>query len=285
MVMLESTNSMKTNCHKLQSSAALAALPYILDQYRISARNIKQIEIGNENHTFIALCDDDQYVLRIYRQSRKAYDAIRREVDFMQYLADHHMPVPRVLENSQGKFVSEATIGSFDWQGILMQFMPGEHLRTTTPAILSEMAKFQAKLHLLGRTYLEASLEREDALRHTASKPIQRLPFAIIHRTQVIMRHLLPYGFCHYDFTINNLLTNDEHIVAILDFDDMSTAPLANCLAIALTRMPSAARNRETIRQYIADYETIRPLSRFEMHYLTVKRALSWARRLIGLSV
>jgi Ser/Thr protein kinase RdoA (MazF antagonist) len=251
-----------------QFPASPRTLRRMLAQYGVAPCRIRRATGGIENETFVVECDGPQYVLRVYRQYKKMPDEIYRELDFMQFLAKNGMVVPRLIENSKGRLLSEVTIDGVVWRGILMNLMPGSHPASYTPRLLGDMARLQARLHGLGREYAELSLRHQDTLRQTAAGPAGRWGWRCYGLVRRAATAFLPFGYSHFDFTPSNVLVDRGRVTAILDFDDMAYGPLVGCLAVTLNRLPQGLRAVATLEHYVSAYETVRPLGEFEYLYL-----------------
>ncbi len=251
-----------------QFPASPRTLRRMLALYKLSPNRIRRAAGGIENETFVVEGSDQQYVLRVYRQYKKTPDEIYQELDFMHFLAANGLAVPEVIKNTKGRFLTEVTIDGVRWQGILMNLMPGVHPESFTPRLLGDMASMQASLHLLGREYAETSLQLRNMLRRAAAGPAKRLALSLGDLARAGVRSLLPKGYSHFDFTPNNLLVKQRRISAILDFDDMTYGPLANCLAVTLNRLPQGLQTPANLECYLNAYEAVRPLGRFERFYL-----------------
>jgi Ser/Thr protein kinase RdoA (MazF antagonist) len=76
-------------------------------------------------------------------------------------------------------------------------------------------------------------------------------------------------------------LSNGLEISAVLDFDDMTYAPLAACVAVTLLRLPVELQTPEVRSAYLDAYESVRPMSLVERLCLRAMLPLRrWQRRL-----
>ncbi|HUD11151.1 MAG TPA: phosphotransferase [Candidatus Saccharimonadia bacterium] len=254
-----------------QFDASARSLRTLLNSYDIDPLKIAATKEGVENQTFMVDTRDQQYVLRVYRKDKKTTLEIEAEIDFMEFLGERGLPVPRVVPNKRARRVTEHVIDGTRWQCILMKRIPGQHPTVFTKRLLSELARLQARLHVLGAEY---ALERgAQSGRH------------IILATRQVDIIRLPYGYSHFDITTYNLLVKNGHITGLLDFDDMSFGPFADCLAITILRSSDIVMGPRLRKAYLADYQAVRPLmwrerQRLRTHLLLNRRPFSVALRL-----
>jgi Ser/Thr protein kinase RdoA (MazF antagonist) len=246
-----------------QFVATPLSLRKLLRSYTIETTRITIATDGVENQTFLIDAKDGQYVLRVYRQGKKTTSLIEMEVNFMEFLAERGIPVPSVVASKRGQKVSESLHDGATWQYIMMSRITGEHPAIFTESLLREMARLQGRLHLLGTEYAQSHGVQMGRLLSFANRRLNR--------------GWVPLGYSHFDVTPYNLLVHDGHIVGLLDFDDMSFGPLADCLAITLLRSPTIVANPDMRRAYLAEYQSVRPLVRWEQQ--RVLRHLLFHRR------
>jgi Ser/Thr protein kinase RdoA (MazF antagonist) len=163
------------------------------------------------------------------------------------------------------------------WAGILMEFIPGKHAETYSETLLHQMAVYQARMHTEGLNYASKvsptntlkTLVEEEFSPHVPDVALQDEELkGFVERAKAFRYEFdinLPYGFSHFDYDTGNVLVNDEaKITGILDFDDLTYAPVVMCLAYTLWDILFTTGDQELARQYIVLYETIRPLSNVE---------------------
>lgn len=231
---------------KWQFPANPTSLELLLRRYYVTPQRVTAIAEGSENQTFVVECRRAKYVLRVYRSKRKTVRDIMTEVDFMEFLHARKIPVPQIIRNARGSYVTEVIIGGTKWHAILMTHMPGNHPTGNSKEMLGQLARLQARMHLLGQQY-GMSLERADTTRQKADDP------------------RLPRGFCHLDLTSFNLLvSHGGRISAVLDFDDLAYRPLVDCLSTTMLRTPRLMAQPELATYYLTEYEKVRPMTRRE---------------------
>jgi Ser/Thr protein kinase RdoA (MazF antagonist) len=79
----------------------------------------------------------------------------------------------------------------------------------------------------------------------------------------------LPEGLSHFDFDIDNVLTQNDRVTAILDFGDMECLPLVVCLGYTLWDVLfEKGGSPALVARYLQHYQKVRPLSQREKEAL-----------------
>ncbi len=191
----------------------------------------------------------------------------------------------------------------------LHPFVLGEHA-TTTKAELEDAGRLLAQFHQVGLRLLEAQpnlyeeipthipfdkpfedsvpvweqLKQDLAEGHACSKPevcayFKRNIPHVDKLMRFVQQHLHPkalqQGICHMDFHPNNTLVRQGKIVAMLDFDNLAVAPLADDVANSLMHFVGNAIHqgvwdsyKEATRAFLAGYNSVRLLSAEELQSL-----------------
>ncbi len=248
-----------------------------LKQYAITDFTFLKAPTGIENTTLIITTKINKYILRIYRYGHKKEDEILLELGFMHKLRSAKLPVPEVILNTSNKLITTRTENGLVWHAILMEFISGHHADNYSPGIIKEFAMNQAKMHLIG---IEAASELFPPSKISQLKEtefIHLLPSSsmtnqkirkLIERARdyrLEFSDKLSFGYSHFDYDIENTLVDDDnHLKAILDFDDLQYAPVVMCLAYTLWHVLIVTDSPESVRRYINAYESIRSLSNEE---------------------
>lgn len=262
-----------------QFSATDKSLREILTSYSLRLVSFEAAKSGIENTTLIVSTDKGKFVMRIYRQKNKSNAAIQQEIDFTTYLTKNALPVPLIIANNNKEMLTTTKIGGVEWQVILMEYLAGHHSKTYTPLLIQNMAKAQARMHILSERYAKISPHTTSKLDlvkivqrvNTAEALDERLA-SFLKRAEKYTLTLpdeLSWGFCHLDYSKDNLLIdNIDKIVGILDFDDMESAPYAVCLGFALYHLRYGKASRNDEDDYLANYQAVRNISSLEKSIL-----------------
>lgn len=181
-----------------------------------------------------------------------------------------------------------------------MDFVEGSSV-TENPSreLISELATLQAKMHLLGIQFVEMA-NRSDILwkdlHDSHAVRIKSVPenrkdiLDFVERIKAYSYSLdvdLPYGYNHLDIDFDgNVLTKDNHVSGIIDFEDLEYSPSVACLGFSLWNLLDD-EGVEAMFYYLSEYEKIRPLVPverdvlphvlfFRNYVIGVIRLLSW---------
>ncbi len=252
-------------------------LQKLLAQYEIPEFQYEVFNLGIENTSIKIITKDKNYVLRIYSFQNKRDEEIELEINFQDYLRQNEIPIPILYKNIQGKELSHLDMGGRKWQYILMEFIEGEHSSEYTSNLQDQLAKLQAKMHLLG---IEFAKRSNNILRKIG--PVNRPTssnIVLFESDPEIAKFMqeaeqysfeinpnLPHGYNHLDLDFGgNIITNKNKILAILDFDDLTYSPCALCLGVTLWHIFYKTEDWNKLRRYINQYEIVRTLNESEL--------------------
>lgn len=250
----------------------------ILSRYGIKEFSYKVFLDGIANVTLYVSTAERRYVLRVYTQQRKKDSDIHFELCFQKYLREAGIPIPVFYNNLSNEELTVVEIRGRRWQAVLMEFIEG-HSKTQehTPELISELATFQARMHVLG-TQFKVSAPRPYSKWNVLvdvyakdftdtssySEKIQKF----INRTKRFSCPLdltLPYGYNHLDLDLDgNVIVKENKINGIVDFDDLAYSPIAVCLGYSLWNVLHDG-NIEKMMSYLECYRKIRPLIQKEL--------------------
>lgn len=219
-------------------------------------------------------------MVRVYAQNKNDGN-IFFEIAFQDYLREHDIPTPFIHKNKNGNELTISEIDGKHWQIILMNFVEGQSV-TIKPSYehLTELATLQAKMHLLGMEFAKNSSKPKKlwADLHDSFAPKVESTTVGGKEVQDLIQRIkaysypfktdLPYGYNHLDIDFDgNMLTKDNRVSGILDFDDLQYSPLIVCLDFSLWNVLDD-EGIDAMRHYLKEYETIRPLTSVEREAL-----------------
>ncbi len=264
-----------------QIVATQETIAEILKAYSISDFTFKHINEGIVNTSLVIESTGKKYVLRIYVQEGKSNEDIAFELQFQDYLRAQGIPIPIVHSNTEGSELTVTQIGDKQWQTILMDFVEGSSV-TENPSreLISELATLQAKMHLLGIQFVETAnrpkvlwkdLHDSHAVRIKSVPENRKDILDFVERVKAYSSPLdvkLPYGYNHLDIDFDgNVLTKDNHVSGIIDFEDLEYSPPVACLGFSLWNILDD-EGVESMFYYLNEYEKIRPLASAERDVL-----------------
>jgi ethanolamine-phosphate phospho-lyase len=255
-------------------------LTIILNAYGISDFTFNPINEGIANSSARIESGDKKYVLRVYAQGKKDEDIVF-EIKFQDFLRAHDIPIPIIHSNTAGLELTIAKVDDKRWQIILMDFVEGQSV-TTKPSyeLIAELATLQAKMHLLGIEFAKStdrSKKSWEDLHDGLASKVENTPVGgqevrnLLQRIKTYSYPLSPdlaYGYNHLDIDFDgNVLTKDNQVSGIVDFEDLQYSPTIVCLGYSLWNILDD-EGVEAMQHYLAKYEKIRPLTSTEQEAL-----------------
>jgi Ser/Thr protein kinase RdoA (MazF antagonist) len=255
-------------------------LEQILERYGIRSFTYESAASGIANTTLLINSDNKgQVVLRIYQRNRTLQD-IRLELAFTEMLKNGGIPIASIQSDIRGRQIGEIEAEKHEWYYILMDFIGGAHADKYTPTLIKNLARIQAKMHILGATFSphdHQPIRGPKKLIETFNTRINRKEIddaatrTFLDRARdftVMLPASLPSGYNHLDYDADNVLVSDDKITAVLDFDDLEYTPIVMCLGYTLWDILDETGDIEQVRAYLAEYEQLRPLSKEEIDWL-----------------
>lgn len=256
-------------------------LEQILKKYNIYEFTFEEIKSGVENTSFIIKTKENNFVLRVYRKSKKTNQMIEEELQFQEYLRTQKIPIPYVFPNINSEKLTLVEIDGTVWQTILMQYLGETYFKSYTSELIFELATIQAKMHEAGFTFAKKQRKHKRVLTELKETLADRYSITnvrdknILDFVQRAKEFYLPlstdlsYGYNHLDYdTHGNVLVKNNKITAILDFDDLSYSPSVVCLGYTLWHVLFDSDDIKLVRKYLSTYENIRPLTKEEQKIL-----------------
>jgi len=255
-------------------------LARILDAYSITIFSFEPINEGISNSSARIQTHDKKLVLRVYAQGKEDKD-ISFEINFQDYLRAHDIPIPAIHKNNNGSGLTSVEIDGKRWQAILMDLVEGQSITTNPPyELIGELATTQAKMHLLGMefaTTLDTPKKLWTDLRDGHASKVENTTVggqeirSLIERIKNYSYPLnpeLPYGYNHLDLDFDgNVLTKENRISGIVDFEDLQYSPVIVCLGFTLWNILDDV-GIAAMKHYLREYENIRPLTPLEYETL-----------------
>ncbi len=252
----------------------------LLVAYDISDFTFEPISEGIANSSARVESGGRKYVVRVYAQGKND-DDILFEINFQDYLRAHGIPIPMIHKSNDGKELIIAEVGHKRWQAILMDFVEGQSV-TTRPSyeLIAELAHLQAKMHLLGMEFVKSTAAPKKIwpdLHDSLAAKVENTSVggqevqALLQRIKAYRYLLSPdlaYGYNHLDIDFDgNVLTKDNRVSGIVDFDDLQYSPVIVCLGYSLWNILDD-EGIDAMKHYLKEYEKVRPLNSLEYEAL-----------------
>lgn len=218
-------------------------LPKVLSKnysFPIKSTRISLIETGVENENYLVTSDTGKYVLRCYsiehsNRGKRSKADIEIELNFMKQTRQANIPTPTITENNEQDTITVIDIDGQERYIVLLEFMDGELLVHHSDTVVQEVGtivnkSFDISLslhepdHIISNDIITRSIQRYEAIRvtiHDIPNEVQNLYQQVVAEHVNIKTRKLSSGLIHGDIKLENLLFDtNNHITAVLDFDD-----------------------------------------------------------------
>lgn len=180
---------------------------------------------GVENSNFKFTTGRATYILTLF-EKRVSVDELPYYLGFMEYLREHGVPSPFVVESKDGKRIVPLN----GKPAVITEFLQGAWLRVTTPEHTAQMGKLLAKMHDAGRHF---TLKRNNTMSFPAWKSLIHASFDKADTVEkglyeMLDRELdyleknwpkfLPKGGIHADLFPDNVFFEDGQLSGVIDF-------------------------------------------------------------------
>lgn len=255
-------------------------LKQILKSWRIHNFTHTLPKAGKENITVFINADDEEYVLRVYRNEGIDFiNTIEKEIRFINYLSSKKIKVPEIINTNKSELINTTTIDGITWYSILMKKIDGQTPEKYTPGLIKDIANELAKIHLASLQYDvqdEPFFDREDEFDRVEFESISdKKTRDLISRAKSFKLDTdlnLPKGLIHNDITRVNLMEKEGKLKAILDFEGIKHSYLVNDIGVVLwgliRNISTGKLSKDVIHTFLDTYSNIRPLTVDERKHL-----------------
>lgn len=232
---------------------------------------------GTDNSNYHLKTADGDYVLTLFEGSADAED-LPAIFDFARQIGEKVISTPRLQKTKTGK-----DLGHLKGKpAAIVSFLPGQSIDPPDIAETGQMAEVLGRMHAFAAgadTDLPDnmySLPKLEAMFERASKNIHRFDSALIPEISDLLSRLaqdlpaaasLPAGPIHGDLFADNVFFDQGKLSGVIDFYMACRDWLAYDLAITINAWcfdQKGDARPDALRQFLADYQEIRPLSATE---------------------
>jgi amicoumacin kinase len=187
------------------------------------------------------------YILRISHSLRRTADAIRGELDWINYLADHGVSVCRAIPSQNSNLVEVIPVDGTYFIASSFEKAPGGFVGEDErkPELFGAIGRMIGRMHALAKEYQPGKPEWKrhswnEEVEGSAEKFLPASDQIVIAKFNDLLKylHTLPrdhdsYGLIHIDFHEGNFFIDDGNI-HLFDFDDCQYCWFVADIAIAL---------------------------------------------------
>lgn len=269
------------------TSLSLAEAQVLGRGFDLDVAAVEALALGSVNSNFcLTTAQGARYFARIYEE--QGVDGARLELSLLRGLHRQGVPVTLPLSHQDGGDVALVSGKAFS----VYQWVEGVHLCNglVTRERARCLGEVLARVHVAspalgtlptGRFGLDgirrrlANIRRDtDRFEHSVT-----LLEGKLDKYERARNPALPQGLVHGDLFRDNVLWQEDRIVALLDFESASAGPFAYDLAVCLLSWCYTDGLRvDCARALVEGYEGIRPLTAEERESLGVEAALACVR-------
>ncbi|MEZ5498475.1 MAG: phosphotransferase [Steroidobacteraceae bacterium] len=205
-------------------------------RYRVAGRVVGFLLYRGMNDVYLMQDDDARYALRVWRRSWRDVDAVRYELEFLDFLRQRQFPASTPIRQAAGDLYFKVDAPEGERAVALYTWAPGRKFGEVLDERTAERigAAF-AQMHLLGLEYYgERRASTDDAISFMVNVPplleflydrpddarfYETLAPRLVERLRVLGRAGVPMGVCHRDFHPSNVHVDDDQRLTLLDFD------------------------------------------------------------------
>jgi ethanolamine-phosphate phospho-lyase len=221
--------------------------------YGIETHEIKRLA-GYDNVNYLVKSRDSKYIFKTYKYQEALYDLVIAESDLLQAVSHKAKDIyPKPIKTVHGEYVSLIEIDGVKTIIRLLTFLEGAFFAeaTHTPQLFASLGTFLAEMDmrlLKKKSYVIQSRKFEWDLQHLLLNESKiadidnhsdrkLVAHFMLHFRELVLPILpnLRTSIIHNDANEWNLLVQRGAISGIIDFGDITWAPLINELAIAIS--------------------------------------------------
>ncbi len=233
---------------------------------------------------------DAAYILKIYLHNRHSLRSIEAEVDFLNDLLDHDIPVAAPVANSETAYVNVLDAPEGARYAVLFDAITGDEPREVELEHSRGFGQLAARIHQCAdhsaKTYDRWHLDEK----HLVEEPLAYVRPYLEHRIRdweylsalggalvaelhgLVSREKPEYGLCHGDLHTGNARFNKEGRLTLFDFDSCGYGWRAIDIGVYHVSYDWLDLSEETRRKkdrfwgaFVEGYNAERPLSQGEL--------------------
>lgn len=239
--------------------------------------DLRGIAAGITNTNYFVVTESARYVLTIFEKNK--LEELPYFVALMTHLARHGVPCPTPITDKNGVAL-HLLKGK---PALMVSCLTGKDVATPNLAQVREVALTLAKLHVVGESFEQASLNQRGQAWFAAStqkvlpklKPQEKVLLqSELAYQQALDTSQLPHGVIHGDLFRDNVLFDGDTLGGFIDFYYACNDVLAYDVAIAVNEWclhhngaDLGSIDDEKVDVFLSAYQSVRPFSAQELTY------------------
>lgn len=190
-------------------------------------------------------------ILRISHSSHRSEDQIIAELDWINFLYEHDVPVARPFLSRNQRFTETFPVQNSYFTAVAFEFAPGQLIENADPAewnptLFQNLGRIMGKMHKATREYNPQYLKEkrqhwyeDDLIQHASDYLPDDQKQAEQEMAEIMDQfNQLDAGSDHYGLVHNDLNPTNFHIhngkITLFDFDDCAYNWFINDIAVAM---------------------------------------------------
>jgi Ser/Thr protein kinase RdoA (MazF antagonist) len=199
-------------------------------------------EKASANFVFRVSAEGRAFYVRFNHAHERSVGQYAAELRFVGHLADRGVPVARPVRSRQGLLVETVRHAGVDWNGIMLEAVPGEspELSDMTSDTLRAWGRAMGEMHNASQGYSGPDLPHWRDHSAFARRCLGGADGEALGELEAVDRELARFpedarrfGVIHFDMEADNIKWQD-HAPGIFDFDSCARYPFAADVAYAL---------------------------------------------------
>ncbi|MDG2242205.1 MAG: phosphotransferase [Rhodospirillaceae bacterium] len=218
------------------------------------------------------------HALKVARSGKSNDDEFAYEQDYVNHLSSAGIEVPNAIPLADGSLFFSVDAPEGKRQIVMMRWLDGEpYTNSVNDDDALTLGAFLGNIHLASQTFTTSHRKV------VASEPklAERLPFllelmrdrptdhafleragaTVLKRMAALDQSAVPKGPCHGDMQCANVMRLSSGALAVFDFSDCGTDPLAKDIAAFYWRNDFDGRPESVNQAFVKGYNSIRSLS------------------------
>jgi amicoumacin kinase len=202
-----------------------------------------------ENYVLEVYKKNCPYILRFTHSSHRTLEEVRSEIDWMKYLYEQGIRIPKVFPSIHSLFVEAIRAGDTFFYVTLTEKAKGTHVKISNDQdhrpLFYQIGKLIGKMHQVTKKYIPSNgiqsrphWEEDDLLEIEKYIPNEQVDVIqngkkIIEKVRNLSKDSNVYGLCHTDIHSGNFFV-DNGDICVFDFDDTMNCWFAHDIAIPI---------------------------------------------------
>jgi Ser/Thr protein kinase RdoA (MazF antagonist) len=273
-------NLMREIVDTLNDSWESAVADEILSNWKYDRGTAKFLR-SSANFLFTFTQSDRNYVLRFNHSSERTPNYIQAELEYLHHLSAAGIPVAKPIQSLSGNYLESVRTSHGVFHAVVFEALAGQQFEITelTPEMFVRWGKALGELHQASQSYSGSGRPAwQDHLAivseslPTEEKAARKTLDILLSQVSELAIHEHNFGLIHFDFELDNVIWNGNHL-GLIDFDDSAWYWFVADIAFALRdlfddRAAQLDLNSEAFLSFIKGYRIAKDIAQEELQFI-----------------